>query len=121
MPFSSRLDREVKTITAMVQIYCRKHHASAVNHDGGHCEDCGNFLAYARQRLAHCPYQEQKPTCGNCPIHCYKQSMQSKAQTIMRYAGPRMVWRHPLMAYFHLIDSRIKPPRCITARQNKKN
>ncbi len=120
MPLSSRLDRELKTITAMAKIYCRKHHNSAGAHDGEICEDCGNFLDYARQRLAHCPYQEQKPTCGNCPIHCYKKAMQSKAQQIMRYSGPRMAWRHPLMTYFHLIDSRKKPPPCIKGRQNKK-
>ena len=109
-PLSSRLDRELKTIIAMVRIYCRRHHAAASAHNDEFCAECRIFVAYARQRLSHCPYGDQKPTCGNCPIHCYKKSMQDQAQKIMRYSGPKMAWRHPLMAYFHLIDSRKKPP-----------
>ncbi len=119
MPLSSRLERELKTITAMVRIYCHKHHDAAGTDDGELCEDCSSFLAYAEKRLARCPYGEKKPTCGNCPTHCYKQNMQTKAQQIMRYAGPKMVWHHPLMAYFHLIDSRRKPPLCVNGRQIK--
>jgi hypothetical protein len=29
---------------------------------------------------------------------------------VMRYAGPRMLWRHPLLAVAHLIDGR-RPAR----------
>jgi hypothetical protein len=33
-------------------------------------------------------------------------------RTVMRYAGPRMLWRHPLLAVAHLIDGRRPaPPR----------
>jgi hypothetical protein len=28
----------------------------------------------------------------------------------MRYAGPRMIWSHPIMALRHLIDGRRKAP-----------
>ncbi len=28
----------------------------------------------------------------------------------MRYVGPRMVYRHPLMAMWHLVDSRREVP-----------
>ncbi len=110
MPLSARLDREFKTISAMVKIYCRQHHDHPVTRAGELCEDCSQFLEYAGQRLAHCPFAEQKPTCGNCTIHCYRQEMRAKAKQIMRYSGPRMLWRHPIMAFFHLLDGRKKPP-----------
>jgi len=29
---------------------------------------------------------------------------------VMRYAGPRMLLRHPLLAVRHLLDERRKPP-----------
>ncbi len=120
MPLSARQDRELKTISVMVQIYCRKHHNSAAIQANALCEDCSNFLEYARQRLAHCPFAEQKPTCGNCTIHCYKKDMQAKAKQIMRYSGPRMLWSHPIMALYHLLDSRKKSPAPSPCRQKEK-
>jgi len=37
-------------------------------------------------------------------VHCYKAEMRDKIQTVMRYAGPRMMKHHPILAIFHLID-----------------
>ena len=108
MAASPRIDRELKTIAAMVKIYCRTHHDYAAVHAGELCEDCTRFLEYAGQRLVHCPFAKQKPTCGGCTVHCYQKEMQAKAKQIMRYSGPRMIWRHPLMAFFHLLDGRKK-------------
>lgn len=119
MSHSARLDRELKTIAVMVNIYCHDHHKSAATQANTPCEDCSRFLEYARQRLAHCPFAEQKPTCGNCTIHCYKKEMQDKAKQIMRYSGPRMIWRHPVMALFHLLDSRKKPTAPTHRRQKR--
>ena len=112
-----RLSRELKTITAMVKIYCRKHH---VCRKGTVCEDCTEFLKYAEQRLTHCPFEEQKPTCGKCSIHCYKKQMQDKAKQIMRFSGPRMLWKHPIMAFFHVLDGRKKAPDLQSCRRAKK-
>ena len=113
----SRLSRELKTIRAMVKIYCRKHHLFQVT---GVCKDCSLFLKYAEQRLSHCPFGEQKPTCGKCTIHCYKNVMQDKAKIIMRYSGPRILWHHPIMAFFHLLDGRREVPDLQSCRKDKK-
>jgi hypothetical protein len=64
---------------------------------------------YADQRLDHCPYGEGKPTCQNCPIHCYQKEQRKRIKEVMRYAGPRMIWHHPLMAVRHLIHNRKQP------------
>jgi hypothetical protein len=117
MELTPRLSRELKTITAMVRLYCRDHHNCPT---AELCEECKNFLKYAEQRLSHCPFGEDKPTCGKCTVHCYKQAMQDKARQIMRYSGPRMVWNHPLLAFYHLLDGRKKAPDLRSFRQTKK-
>ena len=103
---SNRLKSEFKTLTAMITIYCEAHHDS----NKTLCANCQELLNYAKKRLANCPFQEKKPTCGKCPVHCYKKSMQDKVQMVMKYSGPRMVYRHPIMALKHLIDGNQKVP-----------
>lgn len=61
-------------------------------------------MRYSEQRLLKCPYGQAKPTCGNCPIHCYKKRQRQEVRAIMRHAGPRMPWRHPLRALRHGYD-----------------
>jgi hypothetical protein len=106
-----RMQREAATITAMVRLYCRlqKHQPAA---DGGPlCEDCAGLLAYANARLEKCPFQEGKTTCAACPVHCYKPEMRARIREVMKTAGPHMLYRHPLLAFQHLvIDSRRKQP-----------
>jgi len=102
------LTREFHTMGRMVDIYCSAHHdAEAL------CDDCARFLDYAEVRLEKCPYGEDKPTCANCPVHCYKKDYREQARTIMRYAGPRMLFRHPILTISHYIDGRrrAKHPR----------
>jgi hypothetical protein len=100
MPLTTpRLQREHLTMQRMVEIYCRDHHGT-----GEPCEACRQFLDYAEQRLEKCPYGEGKPTCAKCPIHCYKRAQREQAKEIMRYAGPRMTYRHPWLALTHLLD-----------------
>ena len=85
----------------MAGIYCANHHPDQNVSD---CEDCQTFLAYAERRLEKCPYEQAKPTCARCPIHCYKRAQRERARVIMRYAGPRMTFRHPWLALLHLAD-----------------
>ncbi len=101
-----RMQRERRTIEAMIRLYCRDHHG------GGRslCPGCAELLDYAFRRLDRCPFQEGKTTCAKCPVHCYKPSMREKVREVMRYSGPRMLWRHPVLALFHLLDGRRKEP-----------
>jgi hypothetical protein len=107
-----RLAREADTIDAMMRIWCRDRHAGAVRDDGGLCPECRTLMEYARKRLALCTYGPDKPTCVNCPIHCYGKKQREEVRQVMRHAGPRMLWRHPVLAIAHLIDGRRPaPPR----------
>jgi Nitrous oxide-stimulated promoter len=102
-----RLARELKTIRAMARIFCRKHHGRASD---GLCVDCEALLDYATRRLDRCVFGDDKPTCVNCTIHCYSEAMREDVRAVMRYAGPQMVWRHPVLAIAHLRDGRRPAP-----------
>ena len=107
---AASLTRERKTVTSMLHIYCRAHHG------GGRdlCAACADLHAYAMCRLDRCPFGADKPTCAACPIHCYAADRRRQIRDVMRYAGPRMLWRHPLAAIRHLRDGRrtaAAPPR----------
>lgn len=116
-----RLQRELRTLAAMIAIGCRDRHgpaaAAAAAAADGLCPDCTALLAYATRRLAACPFGAAKPTCTNCRIHCYGPTERQTVRMVMRYAGPRMIWRHPLLALAHVLDGRrAAPPR---PRQSK--
>jgi len=95
------LGRERLTIEKMVGIYCADHHRQVGR---TLCAGCREFLDYAARRLDKCPYGDDKPTCSNCPVHCYKPTQREQARQIMRYAGPRMLLRHPWLAITHQLD-----------------
>lgn len=102
-----RIAREQRTIGSMVDIYCRDHHPP----DGWHrCSACEELLSYAQQRLAHCPFQEAKPVCSACPVHCYRPEMRLKAKEVMRHAGPKMILYHPVAAILHLFEEHGRAP-----------
>ena len=101
-----RLAREWQTMVAMVRLYCRDHHHPA----DGLCTECAQFLGYANVRLERCRFGPEKPTCAKCPVHCYQRERREQVRVIMRYAGPRMLWEHPLMSVRHWIDGWRKAP-----------
>ena len=92
----------MKTIEAMVRIYCRAYHSRDL------CGECGEVLAYCLERLERCVYGPDKPACNQCTVHCYSPKMREKVKTIMRFSGPRMIYRHPYLAINHLIRERKK-------------
>ena len=101
MAKGKRIDREERTIRAMIELYCRQNHGcSAI------CSDCSELTEYAVVRLTSCPFGGEKTTCANCPVHCYQPRMRDKIRKVMRYAGPRMIVRHPLLTLLHVWDGR---------------
>jgi hypothetical protein len=102
---SSRIERERKTVTVMIELYCQKHHRA-----GRLCVECAELSHYASSRLDRCPYQEGKTTCAKCPVHCFQPEKRERIRTVMRYSGPRMMWHHPVAAIRHLVDERRERP-----------
>lgn len=97
-----RIKREKQTISDMIKIYCRKQHGTK----GELCSECRELMDYAMARLDHCKFGEEKAVCGKCTVHCYKPEMRQRVVSVMKFAGPKMVWYHPFSAIRHLIESR---------------
>ncbi len=102
---NTRTKREGDTVALMIEMYCRRNHKQT-----GLCEKCNELLQYALQCLERCPFGEGKTTCAKCPVHCYQPQMRQQIRAVMRYSGPRMVLRHPLITIRHLLDGRRKKP-----------
>jgi hypothetical protein len=100
-----RRRRELRTLETMMRMYCRHHHGGR-----GLCADCEELADYARRRLERCVFGDAKPTCANCLVHCYKAEKREKVRVMMRWAGPRMLLRHPVIAILHMLDGRRPVP-----------
>ena len=92
-----RIKEEQRVVEQMVRLYCKKKEGNA-----SLCPDCAELLQYAIGRLEHCRFGDRKTTCRKCPVHCYRPKMKEKMCEIMRWAGPRMIWHHPIAAIKHL-------------------
>jgi hypothetical protein len=103
---SQRLVREWKTMAAMVRCYCQDHHETTA----GLCLECRGLLDYATLRLDRCRFGAGKPICAHCPVHCYQRNQRDQVKTVMRYAGPRMLGRHPILSLRHWWDGFRKAP-----------
>ncbi len=100
-----RINREKQTIDKMIALYSRSHPLPENAED-----DYQALHAYAMKRLDRCAYGEEKPACKQCPIHCYQPVKREQMKVIMRWAGPRMLLRHPILTIWHLIDDRRPVP-----------
>jgi len=99
----SRVPDDYETIKIMIGIYCYDLHDGKVL-----CNQCQELLNYSLEKLKHCPLNNKRTTCGKCHIHCYRPDMKAKIREIMRYSGPRMLKRHPVLAIRHLIKGLTK-------------
>ena len=102
----ARLAREWQTISAMISCYCRHHHATRATL----CPECQGLLDYAAIRLERCRFGMEKPVCAKCPVHCYQPARREQIRAVMRYAGPRMLLRHPILSLRHWLDGVRKAP-----------
>jgi hypothetical protein len=96
----NRIEREEKTISIMIDMYCKNEHEQDTI-----CEECQKLKEYAYFRLSKCPFQEKKPACQNCKIHCYKPGMKDFVKDVMKKSGPKMILKHPYFAVMHVVDT----------------
>jgi len=92
----------------MIALYCAAHHAVELRRDRAHCGEplCAECLVlddYANLRTEMCRSMEEKTTCEECGNHCYSTAMREAIRGVMRYAGPRMITKHPITAIRYLL------------------
>ncbi len=95
----TKIDREKRIVSKMIALYCRKKLGAKEL-----SEEYKALEVYAHKRLDSCKFQETKPACKRCPIHCYKPDMREKIRNVMRWAGPRMIIYDPIAAIRHLLN-----------------
>ena len=83
----------------MIAIYCQSNCKTQLTL----CDDCKEILDYIWKKLDNCQYKIRKPRCNKCPRHCYSVSKREKIKKIMRYSGPLMIWKHPLLTLIHFL------------------
>ena len=102
-----RIRRELRTVRVMIAMYCRSHHGIKREL----CDDCSALWDHVQKRVENCPFGTVKPTCLNCTVHCFNHAMREQIRSVMRYAGPRMLRRHPVLTLFHIMDGRKPAPK----------
>ena len=98
-----KIQKEKETVEKFIHLYCEKKHESSSK---TLCSKCQNLLEYSHQRLDQCQYREDKPTCRKCPVHCYRPIMREEIRQVMRFSGPRIVFRAPAVWIRHKIHDR---------------
>jgi hypothetical protein len=94
----NRQENEIKTVRMMIEMFCRHHHHERL------CKDCGALLEYAEKKVQICPHGVDKPVCSHCEVHCYKPDMRSRIREVMRFGGPRMIYKHPILTLKHMMN-----------------
>jgi hypothetical protein len=97
----NRIAREKKVISLMIDMYCKKH-----NHSSKDCVYCDELRAFAYMRIDKCRFKADKPNCSDCKVHCFGKEKREQVREVMRYAGPRMMMHHPLIALRHMLRRR---------------
>ncbi len=95
----NKIKSEQRTVELMIRLYCRRKEGNMTL-----CPECSELLDYALRRLERCKFGDGKSTCRKCPVHCYKPQMRDRIREVMRWAGPRMLFLHPVAALRHLFQ-----------------
>ncbi len=96
-----KIQFEQQVVTQMITLYCR-HQRHLAKSTPALCAECQALAEYARTRVERCRFGPAKPFCSQCPVHCYNPQRRQQIRAVMRYAGPRMLLYHPLLAISHL-------------------
>lgn len=90
MKIEDKREHEIRLVSEMIELYYRSHEG-----------DPERLIEYAKKRILVCPFMEQKTFCSSCQVHCYQKEMREEIWKVMRYSGPRLIFRHPLLVFKH--------------------
>jgi hypothetical protein len=102
---TKRIQRQ-RVVDLMIRIYCTGNGHARPEPGQQLCSQCGELADYARRRNDACPLLDERSFCQFCPVHCYKPAMRERITQVMRYAGPRMIFHRPIVAFRHLVELR---------------
>lgn len=94
-----KIEREKVIVREMIKMYAQSK--TGEKELKGHYKDLAD---YCELRLENCHWGEKKPVCKVCPIHCYGKEKRAEIRKVMRWAGPRMLLRHPILTLKHYLS-----------------
>lgn len=132
---------EKKTFCAMAALYCRaEKHASCLSladvagdpeveawiRGSGRlsrtpiCEACKAMIEDVFRHSERCPHSLYKTFCHECPTPWYSPQKLEAIVPVMHYAGPRLIFSHPLLS-FEFIRNLRAAKKFIRQHQEKEN
>ena len=67
------------------------------------CPECLDLVKESAKHTNRCRHLAYKTFCHHCPTPCYAQSAREKIRPIMRYSGPRIMTRHPVLGVQYMV------------------
>ena len=98
LKLDNRISFEKQTADRMIRIYCSANHGRE-----SLCDECRELEEYSFARIDKCPLRPTKPVCANCTVHCYKPAMRERIKQVMRFAGPRIIYKAPFKSMIYLL------------------
>ena len=88
--------------TELIQLYCHDKHKGRSKNAKNMCSECQALDTYAQSRIRQCPFMTSKTFCSNCKVHCYDPEEREAIRQVMRYAGPRLLLKRPILVIHHM-------------------
>lgn len=101
-PIKNNVPKEKQHIKKSFLLYCHKHHGTA---DETLCPKCTALLATVMVKMNKCKYGITKPICDRCDDSCLGTAPTREFLKIMKSSGRSMMFRHPIMAIKHKLQS----------------
>ena len=101
------IQKDTDKLVRFLSMYCDAHHghrnrdvfifnysrlSPKVSKGPELCEECESLLRHAIVMRVQC-HLDPKPKCRHCPEHCYRPLYRDQMETVMKYAGPRSLFR----------------------------
>ncbi|MFC1506065.1 nitrous oxide-stimulated promoter family protein [Thermoproteota archaeon] len=110
-----KLNRDVKILIQLIDIFCDNKHKSQpknqwdpknnpyLNYESKGpklCQECSDLLDYSINQREKCPL-DPKPLCKRCKTHCYSSDYRLKRKEVMRYSGMYLLSHGRVDLLFH--------------------
>ncbi len=66
------------------------------------CPSCMELVTRVEGRTERCPHMAYKSYCHLCPRPCHPPAEMARITPLMRYSGPRLLLRHPVLTLRHV-------------------
>ncbi|MFR7871750.1 MAG: nitrous oxide-stimulated promoter family protein [Fenollaria timonensis] len=83
-------------------------------------DTCYELIMKAFRHTERCPHSFYKTFCHQCPTTCYKLTDLEQIEPIMKYAGRKIILKHPIMGLKFVINL-IRSKNLINKNKDREN